>query len=327
MSSDIFVLVEHLEDKVGEVAYELLGKGRELATASGGSLVAVLLGSGVRGLADELGAADRVLVVDDPAFAGYTPEAYKRALGALAKVRGPRVLLIANTAVGMDQAAGLSAELGWPLVAYARNVSLTDGALTAVSQIYGGKILAEAKVSADHAIVSLLAGASPAEKGKVAGSPAIEEVAAPESLSGLRTRFVRLILPEAGDVDITKEPILVSVGRGIGSQDNISLVQELADALGAAVSSSRPIVDQGWLPKTRQVGKSGMTVKPKLYIAVGISGAPEHLEGMRSAATIVAINTDPQAPIFDVAHYGATADLFDVLPLLTEKIKTARGQA
>ncbi len=323
MANDIFVLVEHLDGKVSEVTYELLGKGRELAKASGGSLVAVLLGNGVNDLTAQLAAADKVLLVNHPALAGYTPEAYKRALGTLAKARDPRVLLIANTAVGMDQAAGLSVELGWPLVAYAKEVTFADGALRAVSQIYGGKILAEAQVPGHHAIISVLAGVSPAEKGKVTGNPAIEEVPAPPSLEGLRTRFKRLIVPEAGDVDITKEPILVSVGRGIGGQENIPLVQELADALGGALAASRPIVDQGWLPKTRQVGKSGMTVKPKLYIAVGISGAPEHLEGMRSAATIVAINTDAAAPIFGVAHYGVVGDLFDVLPALTERIKGA----
>jgi electron transfer flavoprotein alpha subunit len=134
-------------------------------------------------------------------------------------------------------------------------------------------------------------------------------------------RFKRLITPEGGDVDITREAVLVSVGRGIQSRDNLAVVEALAEALGAAVSASRPIVDQGWLPKTRQVGKSGMTVKPKLYLAVGISGAPEHLEGMRGAGCVVAVNSDPNAPIFGVAHYGVVADLFDVLPALTEKVK------
>jgi electron transfer flavoprotein alpha subunit len=287
--------------------------------------VAVLLGSGVRGLASELGAADQVLSVEHPALAHYTPEAFKRTLGALAQGRGPRVLLVASTAIGMDQATGLSADLGWPLVAYAREVALAGGGIKVVSQIYGGKILAEAEVTGDHAIVSVLAGASPAGNGTRAGAPAIEDVPPPASLDNLRMRFKRLMRPEGGDVDITKEAVLVSVGRGIGGQDNLPVVQELADALGAAVSCSRPIVDQGWLPKTRQVGKSGMTVKPALYIAVGISGAPEHLEGMRSAATIVAINTDAGAPIFDVAHYGVTADLFDLLPLLTERISSSRA--
>jgi electron transfer flavoprotein alpha subunit len=323
MADDIFVLVEHLDGRINEVTYELLGKGRDLAGAAGGSLVAVLLGSGVNDLAAELGAADRVIVVDHPALAGYTPEAYKRALGAIVKAGAPRVLLIANTAIGIDQAAGLSVQLDWPLIAYAKDVTIADGALRAVSQIYGGKILAEAVVTGDHAIVSVLSGASPAEKGKATGTPAVEGFPVPLSPETLRTRFKRLIVPEAGDVDITKESILVSVGRGIGSQDNIPLVQELAEALGCALAASRPIVDQGWLPKTRQVGKSGMTVKPKLYIAVGISGAPEHLEGMRSAATIVAINTDAAAPIFGVAHYGVVGDLFDVLPALTERIKGA----
>jgi electron transfer flavoprotein alpha subunit len=135
-------------------------------------------------------------------------------------------------------------------------------------------------------------------------------------------RFKQLIEPEVADVDITKQDILVSVGRGIQSADNLELVEELARALGGALASSRPIVDNHWLPKSRQVGKSGSTVKPKLYFAVGISGAPEHLEGMRDAGLIIAINTDPKAPIFNVAHYGITADLFDVVPALTEKIKS-----
>ncbi len=323
MTQDVFVLVEHLGGKVSEISFELLGRGKELATSAGGKLVALLLGSGAKGLAAELAAADAVLSVDHAALGQYTPEAYERTLVEIARARGPRLLLTSGTTIGMDLSAGLSAKLGWPLVAYAKDVTLSGGALKAVSQIFGGKILAEAEISGDHAIVSVLAGAFPAEKGKAAGNPAVEEIAPPASLDGLRTRFKRLIQPAAGDVDITKEPILVSVGRGIGSQDNIPLVQELADALGAALSASRPIVDQGWLPKTRQVGKSGMTVRPKLYIAVGISGAPEHLEGMRSAATIVAINTDAGAPIFGVAHYGVVGDLFDVLPALTEKIKAA----
>ena len=325
MSNDIFALVEHLDGKISEVSFELLGKGRELASVTGGRLCAVLLGSGVKPLATELGAADSVLVMEHAALAAYTPEAYTRALRALVEARAPRAFLTSSTAIGMDQSAGLSAGLGWPLAAYAKDLSLKGATLKAVSQIYGGKILAETELPGDHAIVALLAGASPAEKGRAAKGPTVEEVAAPAGLETVRTRFKRLIVPEAGDVDITKEAILVSVGRGIQSQDNLALALELAEALGASVSASRPIIDQGWLPKTRQVGKSGMTVKPKLYLAVGISGAPEHLEGMRGAATIVAINTDAAAPIFGAAHYGAVADLFDVLPLLTEKVKAARA--
>jgi electron transfer flavoprotein alpha subunit len=186
----------------------------------------------------------------------------------------------------------------------------------ATSQVYGGKLSAEVEIDGP-AIVSVVAGSFTAATG---GSPAIEDVSAPD-LSGLRTEFLARIEPEAADVDITAEEILVSVGRGIGGEENIELAQELADALGATVSASRPVTDAGWLPKTRQVGKSGRTVKPKLYIACGISGAPEHLEGMSDAELIIAINTDEKAPIFDVADYGTTADLFDVLPAMTEQLQ------
>ncbi len=321
VSNDIAVLVEHMEGVLAEVSFEMLAKGRELATAAGGRLVAVLAGHEVRKLIDELGAADRVALVEHAALAHYTPEAYERAAAEALRALEPRVTLVAYSSMGLDQAAGLSVRLGWPLCAYCKDARLQNGALTAVSQIYGGKMLAEATVSGAHAICAMLPGAAPASAGRAAGAPEVQEVA-PPALDALPMRFRRLIQPEAGDVDITRESILISVGRGIQSRDNIPLVEELAQALGGALSASRPIVDQGWLPKTRQVGKSGLSVKPKLYIAVGISGAPEHIEGMREAELIVAINTDPGAPIFNTAHYGVVSDLFDVLPLLTEKIKS-----
>ena len=193
----------------------------------------------------------------------------------------------------------------------------------ATSQIYGGKIQAEAVPDGEACVVSCLAGAFPADAGRVGAGlvPALEQIASPVPLADLQIKFVRMIEPQGGDVDITQQPILVSIGRGIGGQENIALAQEVADALGCAVSASRPLTDAGWLPKTRQVGKSGLTVKPKVYLALGISGAPEHLEGMRGAETIIAVNTDPKAPIFDVAHYGATCDMLDLLPALTEKVK------
>jgi electron transfer flavoprotein alpha subunit len=323
MASEVAVVVEQLEGRIAEVSFELLGHGRALARATGGSLTAVLLGHGVEPLPGELGGADRLLCCEDPALTHYTPDLHTRTLAALLGPRSPRATLIANSAMGMDQAAGLAARLGWPLVAYCREVRVEDGRLVAVSQIYGGKILAESEVTAPAAVLSVLAGAGPADAGRRAGAPAVERVPLPDLGGPPRVRFRRLLRPEGGDVDITREGILVSVGRGIQSKDNLPLVEELAEALGGALSASRPIVDQGWLPRTRQVGKSGLTVKPRLYLAVGISGAPEHLEGMRGAELIVAVNTDPNAPIFGVAHYGVTADLFDVLPVLTEKLKAA----
>ncbi len=323
MGNDVFVLAEHLNGKLADITFEMAGKAKELAAAFGGKAVAVLLGSGAKALAESIG-ADSVLYVDDPALAEFNPEAYSRVLAALIKERGPRVVMMGNTSVGMDLGAGLSVAMGVPLVAYANGLAADGGALVTTSQIYGGKIQAEAVPDGEACIVSCLAGAFPADAGRVGAGlvPApVEQIASPVSFDDLKVKFVKLIQPEGGDVDITQQPILVSIGRGIGGQENIELAQELAEALGAAVSASRPITDAGWLPKTRQVGKSGLTVKPKVYLAFGISGAPEHLEGMRSAETIIAVNTDPKAPIFDVAHFGATCDMLDLLPALTEKVK------
>ncbi len=317
---DVAVVVEHLDGRIAEVSFEMLARGRTLATATGGRLVAVVAGPDARRLAGELGAADAVAVVEHATLAHYTPEAYLHAHRAALERLAPRVTLVASSSMGLDQAAGLAVALDWPLCAYCTDVRVEDGALVAVSQIYGGKLVAEARVDGPRAVCALLPGAGPPPTGGGTGAPAVEEIPAPD-LGAARIRFRRLVAPEAGDVDIAREGILVSVGRGIQSQDNLPLVEALAEALGAAVSASRPIVDQGWLPKSRQVGKSGLTVKPRLYLAVGISGAPEHLEGMRGAELIVAINQDPGAPIFDVAHYGVAADLFDVLPALTEKLK------
>ncbi len=322
MTHDVFILAEHLKGKVSDISFEMTGKGRQLAAALGGKAVAVVLGRGVKSLAESLG-ADSVLYVDDPALAEFNPQAYGRVLAALIKDRAPRLVMVGNTSMGMDLAAALSVTTGLPLMAYVNGLAAEGGALVATSQIYGGKIQAEAVPGGEACIVSCLAGAFPADAGRVGAglAPALEQIASPVPLADLQVKFVRMIEPQGGDVDITQQPILVSIGRGIGGQENIELAQELAEALGTAVSASRPVTDAGWLPKTRQVGKSGLTVKPKIYLAFGISGAPEHLEGMRGAEMIIAVNTDPKAPIFDVAHYGATCDMLDLLPALTEKIK------
>jgi electron transfer flavoprotein alpha subunit len=321
MSQDIFVVAEHIKGKLVEVTFELLGKGRELADAKGGNLVAVLLGNGVKNLAGEMGLANQVISVEHAQLENFNPETYSTALAEVVKAKAPAVTLVANSSMGMELAAALSVKANLPLVAYAIDVKVEDNSLVATSQLYGGKLNVESQFSAEGAVVSMLAGSSPADKGRAAGSPAIENFAAPSSLASPKVRFKKLIEPEGGDVDITTKKILVSVGRGIQNVDNIPQMQELADALGAALSCSRPIVDSKWLPKTRQVGKSGVKVKPKFYLALGISGAPEHIEGMKDAELIVAINSDPNAPIFDYAQYGVVSDLFDLVPVLTEKAK------
>jgi electron transfer flavoprotein alpha subunit len=258
--------------------------------------------------------------MDDAALAEFTSDAYQVALAALIKEQSPRAVLFGHSSLGMDVASGLSAKLGLPVISSCRSFT-TDGKY--VCQICGGKIMAEGEIPAPAALITMVPGGYKSELGQSTQAPAVATIPAP-AMSGLRVSLKSYIEPDAGDVDIAKEAILVSIGRGIQTKDNIELANELAGALGAAVSASRPVVDQGWLPTSRLVGKSGKRVKPKVYLALGISGAPEHVEGISDSQVIIAINTDPNAPIFNVAKYGSTVDLLDLVPALTEKVKQAK---
>ena len=313
MSNDVFVITDQLDGKFSDVSFEMVGKAKELASAFGGQAVAVVVGGG---LSANVFASDSTLQIEDSNLAQFNPEAYGKVIEVLVREKSPRLIMFGWTATGMDLAAWLSARLGKPCVAYGRDLCIENNELVVTSQVYGGKMIAEVAPEGDMAIVACLAGSFPVEAGQ--GSTLATIISSRVPLDGLRTRFVEAIKPAGGDVDITAQAKLVSIGRGIGSKDNVELAEELAQKLGATVSSSRPVVDAGWLPRTRQVGKSGLKVKPKLYLMLGISGAPEHLEGMKSAELIIAINTDKKAPIFNVAHYGATADLFEVAEAMLE---------
>ncbi len=320
MNQDIYVVVEHLRGQVADISYVMLAAARVLADGTGGSVVAVLLGHNAQELAGDL-AADRVLYVDHAALADFTSDAYLTTLAALLSEQGPRAVLLGHTSIGSDVASGLSARLGLPLVSQCLSVS-EDGKF--VSQICGGKIMAEGDLPEPTALVTVVPGGYKPEEGRATAAPEVTPVAAP-ALEGLRVSLAGYVEPEAGDVDISKEPILISVGRGIQNEDNLELAQELAEALGGVVCSSRPVVDQGWLPTSRMVGKSGQKVKPKLYLAMGISGAPEHVEAITDSEMIIAINTDPNAPIFDIAKYGAEIDMTDLMEVLTELVEEAKG--
>lgn len=317
MSNDILVITEHLDGKMADISYEMVGQAKELAAAFGGQVIAVTLGSGAAELAAST-AADVAIYVDDPTLAEFNPEAYGKVVAALVEAKAPKLTMFGNTSLGMDLAAWLSAKNGQTCLAYVKDLAVEAGTLVTTSQIYGGKMAAETVAEGDSTIVSVLAGAFPAEAGR--GTMAAEQISSPVPLDGLKTKFVKMIRPAGGDIDITAQDKLVAVGRGIGGEDNIELAEELAEALEAVVAASRPVTDAGWLPKTRQVGKSGVAVKPKLYLMLGISGAPEHLEGMKDAELIIAVNTDEGAPIFDVAHYGTTCDLFDVAEAMLEQL-------
>jgi electron transfer flavoprotein alpha subunit len=317
VSHDVLVLAEHSQGKLSDITFELLGRARAVAGAGGGRVHVALLGHPE--LAGELGAADAVHVADHPLLSEYHPEAYETLLVGLLKSLSPRLLLTGTSTAGMDLAAAAATRWQAAMCAYTIGLEPSGAAIVATSQIYGGKLMAEVEITADRAVVSVIGGSFPATAGQGSGSPEVVAVDT-AGLAHLRSSPATLRLPEATGVDITAADLLVSVGRGIASKDNLELAQDLADALGVPLSASRPVIDQGWLPKPHQVGKSGQKVKPKAYLAFGISGAPEHLEGMRSADLIIACNTDPSAPIFDVAHYGTTADLFDLLPALTDRV-------
>jgi electron transfer flavoprotein alpha subunit len=322
---DVWVYVEHLHGTVAGHTYELLGKGRELADALTGRLVAVLLDHNAQPLAGGLGAADVVLCVEDASLAEFTPQVHAAVLRALAQQQTPRLVLFGATSVGMDLAALLAGGLRLPMAVNCRDVAVTDGRLIATSQMCGGKLLCEAELEGSPSVLTVLSGAFPADRGASDRSPQIENVPLPPLPEAPRMEVTRLLEPVAGDVDISKAPVLVAVGRGIQRSENLSMAEALAGALGGTVCGSRPVVDQGWLPMSRQVGKSGMIVKPRLYLALGISGAPEHVEGMKDAELVIAVNSDEKAPIFDVADYGAVLDMFELLPALMQEIEKKKG--
>jgi electron transfer flavoprotein alpha subunit len=319
MSNDIYVVIEHIRGKVAEISYLMLAAGRQLTDSTGGELAAVLLGSDAENLANDL-AADKVIYFEHDLLADFTPGPYVQCLGGLLEAETPRALLLGHTSIGMEVANLLSVKSSLPLITSCISFSGGTGTLEFTSQLYGGKIFAEGEIPDPTALLTLVPGGYKPEDGQGSSAPPVSR----GDITGLSDGKVTVtgyIEPEAGDVDIATENLLIAVGRGIQLEDNIELAEELAEVLSGEVCASRPVVDQGWMPTTRLVGKSGYSVKPKVYIALGISGAPEHTEGISGSETIIAVNTDPAAPIFNIAKYGVVEDIFDLVPVLTEKLE------
>jgi electron transfer flavoprotein alpha subunit len=314
-AQDVLVLAEIQRDALADVTFELLAAARGLATATGGQVLALVLGAGGARHASSLGAADRIIILDDPQLAAYCPGPFVDALQQTIAAETPRAVLIGATSIGWDLGPLVAAKLGAPLVTGCKAVEADAQGLRVTTSFCGGKMMADIQVTAAPAVLVVLPGSFRPDGAAGEATVELRRPAAP--LAAGAVAFDDWVLPEAGDVDITQQDVLVAVGRGIQQKDNLELAEELATALGGAVCASRPVIDQGWLPATRQVGKSGMTVKPKCFLAMGISGAPEHVEGMKGSGLIIAVNTDPNAPIFDVAHYGAVADVLELLPALT----------
>jgi electron transfer flavoprotein alpha subunit len=322
--SEILVLAEHRGGQLRDITFEMLGKAGELAEASGGGVSALVLGSGVGVIADTLkNHADDVLVRDCDGLASFNSAVYQPVVADVVRSREPALVMIGHTAFGVDLAPSLAVDLGLPLATDCVDVSYDGTELRATRQIYEGKVNAiVAFPGASRALVTIRPAAfSPGEASR-GGKVTVLDVAVPDEPAF--RKFIEYLEAAVGDVDITKSDVVVSVGRGIREPENIPMVEKLAEILGGVVGCSRPVVDAGWLPKERQVGSSGKTVKPKLYLATGISGSFQHVMGMKASGLIVAINKDPKAPIFRIADYGVVDDLFKVVPALTQKINELR---
>lgn len=323
--SGIFVLAEHRCGKLREVSLEMLTAANDIAPQLGGEVVAVLLGSKTDDMAQALsGYSDKVLYIDDPMFENYNAETYQIAMAELIKKYDPTLVLAAHTAQGVDMAPALAVQLNMPYVTDVFGLNVADGGLKLTRSYYQGKLNADFALKGKAPYLVTVRESS-FVIGEAAKTGLIEKVESPVKAELESRRFIEYLEAVVGDVDITQAEILVSVGRGIKEPKNLDIIEELAEALGATISASRAVVDAGWMLQERQVGTSGKTVKPKVYLAVGISGAFEHVAGMKGAKTIIAINKDPNAPIFSVAHYGIVDDLFKVVPKLTEKIKELKA--
>lgn len=291
----------------------LLGWARPLAQAAGGQLIG--LWAGAEPTPEGPTAADVVLEAAHPALASYLPEAHQAVLAAAIEARRPDLVLLENTTAGYDLAAAAAASANLPFVGYCVGLAVDAGKAESTSAVYGGQLLATTRTTLPA--VFAVNSSSLHEEDVAAGRGERVSLPPPTALDALRTRFLEAVVPSDEGVDLEKAERIVCVGRGIGGAENIEIAEELASALDAEVAGSRPVIDSGWLPKIRQVGKSGARVKPKLYLSLGVSGAPEHVEGMQGSELIVAIDKDPAAAIFHVADYGVVADLFDVADELT----------
>ncbi len=314
MADGIVAVTEQREGKFRKVSYEAVSEGRRIADALGTKLTAVVMGSGVQGLASELAAfgADRVLVLDDPALADFRVEAYTEALAQALAAEPPAVILFGATVQGKDLAARFAARRDAGLAMDCTAIHVQDGALVFTRPMFGGKILAEVKIAGVPQIAAVRPNVMRIERRP-------REAAVETSLGAIPTAVVEKRMDASGRIELTEADIIVSGGRGTGG--NFAPIEELAAALGAAVGASRSAVDEGWRKHSDQVGQTGKVVS----IACGISGAIQHLAGMSSSKVIVAINKDPEAPIFSKADYGVVGDMFQILPKLTEAVKTLKG--
>ena len=336
----VFVFAQQVDNEVSSIAYELLGKARELAKPLNAEVTAVLIGSGVKGLCDKLAeyGADKVILVDDPELKDYRTEPYAHALASVINEFKPEIVLVGATAIGRDLGPTVSARVATGLTADCTVLEIGDFPLVAIpgkeSEQKHNQLLMTRPAFGGNTIATI---ACPNNRPQMAtGRPGVMQKIEPKKGAKAEVvefnpgfqpnnRYVTIkeVVKAAKDVaDIMDAKILVSGGRGVGSAENFKILDDLAAAIGGTVSCSRAVVDSGWKPKDLQVGQTGKTVRPNVYFAIGISGAIQHVAGMEESGIIIAINKDEDAPIFDVADYGIVGDLNKIVPELTESLKT-----
>jgi electron transfer flavoprotein alpha subunit len=329
MADTILIVTEQREGKLNRVSLETIAAAQAIAAETGWTIEAAVFGSGVAGIAQEIAGKKlaKVYAIESPKLAKYEPDGTVTALKVFIQQKQPRLVLMPHTYQVRDFAPQLSTALGRTLISDAIGFRKDGDRLVFTRQMFQGKFAADVSFACDPPhFVTFQAGAFRGDKAEAGASAApVETVTADVPDSAIRNKPEDPFKEAKQAVDLTQAEIIVSVGRGIKEQKNIELAKALAEALGGEIAASRPICDSGWLPMDRQIGSSGQTVAPKLYLAVGISGAIQHIVGMKGSRTIIAINKDAEAPIFEIADFGVVGNLFDILPVLTEEVKKAKA--
>lgn len=329
MANTILVVVEQREGKLNRVSWETIAAAQAIAAQTGGSVEAAVFGSGVAGIANEVAGkkVNKVYAIESSKLADYTPDSAVAALKQFIQQKQPTLVLMPHTYQVRDFAPQLATSLGRTLISDAVGFRKEGDKLLFTRQMFQGKFAADVSFASEPPhFATFQSGAFRGDKAEAGASAApVETVNVEIPDSAVRTKPEAPFKEAKQAVDLTQAEIIVSVGRGIKEQKHIELAKQLAEALGGEIAASRPICDSGWLPMDRQIGSSGQTVAPKLYLAIGISGAIQHIVGMKGSRSVIAINKDAEAPIFEIADVGVVGNLFDIVPALTEEVKKARG--
>jgi electron transfer flavoprotein alpha subunit len=326
MARDILVLVEHSDGKLDSTSSQLLAIGSRLSIEMKAELVAAAIGHKMENVVNALQGyeIDRILVVDNPALSFAGAEVQAHVFAEMTRQIEPRLVLMGYGLNGMELAPAVASKLGVNALTNCLNVEVRDRAVTVTRPVFDGTMHAEIALEESGTTVVALQKGPPIATTPSAKQAVVQSIPIDVKSIPTRSRVLEIIEESRDDVDLGKAELIVAVGRGIGDKEKIRFTAELAEALGGVLACSRPVVDVGWMPRERQVGASGKSVAPKVYVACGISGAIQHLAGMRDSKRIIAVNKDPNAPIFQVAHVGVVGDLFEIIPALTQAVQAAR---